>query len=138
MSERLAFFTPVAVTTGTAETVIASCYGSMDQDTSIASLPTAPAVGARTVRIRGTVTVVTTGTAAAGITIRVRQGQGTGGAVVQQPAISSAATPAVGTVFPFEIIDTAPALPALNYSVTVSGYTAAGTVFVTGEIEEVN
>lgn len=137
MAERNTAFA-VGASTGTAATSILALYGSADADSSLSSLPTVPQVGARTIRIRGTVLVTAAGTAAGGATVTVRQGQGAAGAVVGQPTVTAAATPAVGTAIPFEVIDAAPALPALNYSVVISGYTVAGTVNVTAEIEEVN
>lgn len=114
---------------------VLSLYGSTDQDTSLANLPTAPAVGARTVRIRGTVTVV--GAPGGAVTVTVKQGQGTGGATVGQPTITSG-TPAAGAAIPFEVVDSAPALPGLNYSVCLTTATSTGTANVVGEIEEVN
>jgi hypothetical protein len=133
MAERnVNFATGVAIPL--AEAVELTLYGSVDADTSLASLPTVPVVGARTVRIRGTL-VVTTATTGA-VTIRCRQGQGIAGATVQAPVITAALP--IGSAVPFEFVDAAPVLPALNYSITLLSAATAGVGNITAEIEEVN
>jgi hypothetical protein len=114
-------------------------YGGTDQDVSLSALPSAPAVGAHTVRIRGTL-VVTTATTGA-ITIGCLRGQGTGGAAVSQAVVTAGAV-GIGGVVPFEFVDTAPTLAAnqnsLNYTVTLLSAATAGVGNLTTEIEEVN
>jgi hypothetical protein len=139
MAERNTEFA-VAVTIPVAIANVLSLYGGTDQDVSLASLPSAPSVGAHTVRIRGTVLI----TAAPGgpVTVTVKQGQGTGGATVQVPIVNGAAAPVVGQAIPFEVVDVAPSIAAnqngLNYSVCLTTTTSTGTADVTAEIEEVN
>lgn len=123
-----------AATFPAAEAVALLLYGSVDQDTSVSSLPTAPAVGARTVRIRGTLVVI--GAATTSITINCRRGQTVAGTQVQNSVVS--AVVAVGSSVPFEFVDTAPLLPALNYAITLTTGAASGTYNITAEMEEVN
>jgi hypothetical protein len=125
-----------AVAFPTAETVGLLLYGSIDQDTALSALPTAPQIGARTVRIRGTLVVVAAPTTGP-ITIICRRGQTTAGTQVQNSVISAAI--AIGQPVPFEFVDTAPVLPALNYAITVTTAAGgAGTYNITAELEEVN
>jgi hypothetical protein len=114
-------------------------YGGADSDTSIASLPSAPSVGAHTVRIRGTL-VVTTATTGV-VTIGCVRGQTTAGSAVSQAVITSALV-GVGGVVPFEFVDLSPSLAAngnsLNYAITLLSAAGAGVGNLTTEIEEVN
>jgi hypothetical protein len=133
MAERVVNFAN-GVTVPAAEGSILALYGSMDQDTSLSSLPTAPAVGAHTVRIRGTLTF--TSAPAGTVILRVRQGAGTGGAAVDLSEFNG--TGVIGSVLPFECVDTAPILPALNYTITAVSSSGTPTANIVAEIEEVN
>lgn len=138
MAERNAEYT-AAVAIPLAVGVGQILYGGTDADVSLASLPTAPVVGARTVRIRGTL-VVTTATTGA-ITIGCLRGQGTGGSAVSQAVVTPGAV-GIGGVVPFEFTDTAPTPAAnqngLNYTITLLSAATAGVGNLTTEIEEVN
>lgn len=134
-----------AVTTGTAETVVLSCAGPpLLGQANIATLPSANA-GASVVRVRAMVLVVGAGTAAAGFLVRVRRNTVGGGALNSNTvsaggtgsASNGGAQPVASQVLICDFYDTAPVFPT-TYVITVSGWTAAGTVVVTAEVEAVS
>jgi hypothetical protein len=116
-----------------ANTVLLVATASTVQNASLAALPSLDLPGARAVRVRGSVVV----TAATGgiVTVNVYRGNSTAGVLLGtfvSPGVS-----AIGTVVPFELVDTAPA-QTLQYAISESSVTSAGTGNVIAETEAVN